>query len=47
MIPVNSLQQDTTQLENETKISRGLFEDESNLRVVAADSKFCEKLGRN
>jgi hypothetical protein len=42
-----ALQQDIVQLERDTKISRSLFEDEENLRVVAADQKFYEKLSRS
>jgi hypothetical protein len=43
----NSLQQDINQLERDTKISRNLFEDEENLKVIAADQKFFEKLSRS
>lgn len=43
----SALQQDIAQLERDTKISRSLFEDEENLRVLAADQKFYEKLSRS
>lgn len=43
----NFLQQDINQLERDTKISRTIFEDEDNLKVVASDQKFLEKLSRS
>ena len=40
------LQQDIGQLERDARISRSVFEEEQNLKVLAADQKYFEKLSR-
>lgn len=43
---VADLQQEMAQLERDTRVSRELFEDEHNIKVLAADSRWFQKIAR-
>ena len=43
----HNLQQDIAEFEKDTKIARNIFEEEQNLKVLAADQRWFEQLAKS